>query len=519
MKKSIIITIGIILIFAWKSQPSQGMDTGWDAWLYEPLTRHVWNVDDTGAELVNLTLPIPDIAYSNMVSNIGVSHNGRYIAYFAQHNVNFDYQFLLYDITERTMFSGIYRPPTSGWQRIGLEFGGGHRVFSPDDRYLAIGYQTDFENWEVHVIDMLAEPLPRITHSLRNTDPNVAGLRIRAAVGVPVIQQITGTRVRFSYLDSMEGFASLESYEWDFTSGVIFQNTLYPNLTTDLLPATDETISSYQNESYANRLDRLEYPLQYNIVEAYYPPYGNFVYYNNPDVSVNRASFVQNGVRILIEEYEYDTNQTYLLLRERSGFRLDRVLPTYQYNSLKGMTTGFLMTATNIVAEGRGILLAYDTQTGTARTFSSIWNAPVGEYPRIMAVNNHEPVNPASFAIWGEHLDDSLAGRPIDPVLGVPPVEATVTPSVGTGRPIAAGDLVVGGRARVFTTEGDSLNMRSGPGTSFAIVSELALDTRVTVLEGPVSADGLQWWRVQTDDARTGWAVDFVDSIPTLIPE
>lgn len=76
--------------------------------------------------------------------------------------------------------------------------------------------------------------------------------------------------------------------------------------------------------------------------------------------------------------------------------------------------------------------------------------------------------------------------------------------------------LSVNEKAVVYTTEGDRLNVRSGPGLSFEIVTKLERDSAVIMLEGPRRADGLAWWRVQTADGVEGWAVERVDEEQTL---
>jgi tetratricopeptide (TPR) repeat protein/SH3-like domain-containing protein len=76
--------------------------------------------------------------------------------------------------------------------------------------------------------------------------------------------------------------------------------------------------------------------------------------------------------------------------------------------------------------------------------------------------------------------------------------------------------LVIQDTAVVYTTEGDRLNLRSGPGLNFEITAKLERDSRVTLLEGPKKADGYAWWRVQTADGTIGWAVERVEAEQTL---
>jgi len=83
--------------------------------------------------------------------------------------------------------------------------------------------------------------------------------------------------------------------------------------------------------------------------------------------------------------------------------------------------------------------------------------------------------------------------------------------------------LAPGGTARVQTTAGDMLRVRTGPGLSFAIATQLTNGTLVSVLEGPVSADGLSWWRIDAPGRGSGWAVEGVmdgaSYLQTLVPQ
>jgi tetratricopeptide (TPR) repeat protein len=72
--------------------------------------------------------------------------------------------------------------------------------------------------------------------------------------------------------------------------------------------------------------------------------------------------------------------------------------------------------------------------------------------------------------------------------------------------------------AVVYTTAGDRLNLRSGPGLNFDILLKLERNAVVTLLEGPRKADGYAWWRVRTGDGKEGWAVERVDTEQTLQP-
>jgi len=77
-------------------------------------------------------------------------------------------------------------------------------------------------------------------------------------------------------------------------------------------------------------------------------------------------------------------------------------------------------------------------------------------------------------------------------------------------------NLFVDELATVFTTAGDRLNVRSGPGLEFEILTKLDAGTLVTLIEGPKKVDGYAWWRIRDDAGNEGWAVERVDEEQTL---
>lgn len=65
--------------------------------------------------------------------------------------------------------------------------------------------------------------------------------------------------------------------------------------------------------------------------------------------------------------------------------------------------------------------------------------------------------------------------------------------------------LAVGATAWVQQAGGKSLRRRSAPGLSTQVYDGLAPGTQLTLLEGPVAADGYHWWRIRAADGREGW--------------
>ncbi|MCC6894851.1 MAG: SH3 domain-containing protein [Anaerolineae bacterium] len=118
-----------------------------------------------------------------------------------------------------------------------------------------------------------------------------------------------------------------------------------------------------------------------------------------------------------------------------------------------------------------------------------------------MWVGDANPVAAATFGAWGRVAETA-------------PAEPTTPPIA----PPASSVLTVGGEATVQTTEGEVLNLRSGAGRDFGLLTTVRNGTVVTLLEGPTDAGGFLWWRVRLPDGTEGWVVESADGIETLVP-
>jgi len=115
---------------------------------------------------------------------------------------------------------------------------------------------------------------------------------------------------------------------------------------------------------------------------------------------------------------------------------------------------------------------------------------------------------------------DALYGTPF--FLDAQGALRDLTPILGEIAAPAWGPVVVRtDAARINTTDGEPLNLRSAPGGSLLVA--LPNGTLVTVLGGPRTVDGLQWWQVRAADGVAGWVAESVADtrglrLRTLIP-
>jgi dipeptidyl aminopeptidase/acylaminoacyl peptidase len=59
-----------------------------------------------------------------------------------------------------------------------------------------------------------------------------------------------------------------------------------------------------------------------------------------------------------------------------------------------------------------------------------------------------------------------------------------------------------------ITANGDNLKLHETPALDGTVKSKLQTDENVTILDGPIEADGYRWWKMRTADGLEGWAVE-----------
>jgi len=81
-----------------------------------------------------------------------------------------------------------------------------------------------------------------------------------------------------------------------------------------------------------------------------------------------------------------------------------------------------------------------------------------------------------------------------------------------------AADLAVGSAVEVTGTGGDGLNVRSAASTASSVIGILQDGARGMVLEGPVTAGGFTWWRIQWSSGLAGWSAGTYLRVPAPNP-
>ncbi|MGD9892189.1 MAG: peptidoglycan DD-metalloendopeptidase family protein [Dehalococcoidia bacterium] len=108
----------------------------------------------------------------------------------------------------------------------------------------------------------------------------------------------------------------------------------------------------------------------------------------------------------------------------------------------------------------------------------------------------------ASVVIPSTAGTSSTPARPPAPSTTSPSGSPSPAVSPASSGPQPPGPLRPGVRA-VVAGAGDCVNVRENPSTSAKVIQCLADGARLKLQEGPVNADGYQWWRLE----GLGWAV------------
>jgi hypothetical protein len=96
------------------------------------------------------------------------------------------------------------------------------------------------------------------------------------------------------------------------------------------------------------------------------------------------------------------------------------------------------------------------------------------------------------------------------------PEGATPTDTTAAGDNTSRGDSTDFAPGVVVYTNDAFVRLRSEATTVGAVLEELPVQTELTIVSGPVEADGYTWWEVSTAAGTTGWIVgDFLSTAPS----
>jgi hypothetical protein len=110
-----------------------------------------------------------------------------------------------------------------------------------------------------------------------------------------------------------------------------------------------------------------------------------------------------------------------------------------------------------------------------------------------------------------------LVTPPPAPPATTPPPEVVATPTLTPTVAAGGATLAKGNEARVTAPAG--LNYREQPAAAARLLGQFGTGIRVTVLDGPVTADGFTWWQIDDGQGNVGWAAEGDDETTWISPQ
>jgi len=458
----------------------------WSAWLYNPDTGMLVHAFPDGVAPEVRTLPLPP-GISTYPYEVAISPSGTLLAacMFDPAGIT---SVQVYDLlNDRYQAAYTLAGTTQGCLL-------GEYAFSPDSSRLAFGLMNHYPDpadlrpdWELNVIDVQTGTVlyridaksPVLTSSLGTNYPGHA----------PMITAHEPTVIAFApVMWGTEGAPEYDSVVWQLGDNSVSILGPYGKVGLDLLHANGEAIWLEERDDFPKGV--LEGPgYLFNVVMYSNKSGSQFPIFSNGPSVLGSPVFIDEGRRVAVQTYTAPGLTRWMWFgRDGSGGALPADIGAYR---LFGTLDGY-------------VFLNPDSGFG---------GAPELRYHRFMGGDI-----PQSFIAWSGGVGENWQLAWVNPLAGGAGLSPFPAAPPGDGS-LA---LTPGGRAAVHTTEGDQLRVRSGPGTTYQVAFQLRDGTPVTVLEGPVAGNGYNWWRIQTSDGRTGWAIEgLVDGgvwLQTLVP-
>lgn len=509
----------------------------WEAWLYDHVVGRVARIAHDGINTVTVSdTVLPGTGHSRYVAP---SHDGRYIAYVSE---------LILRVYDSLTNSVVATAPLPADTVSALDFTGSSYMWNATSTQVALGYGYGFfggsPSWSIVVLDV---PSNTPIRSLNEGTPIASAIPSGGFV-IPIVQQFNDFTIIFNTLYyATEGLPQYPAYGWDFMGSTTFADDSYIGFELDQ-NSLGEAVMLLSDADYPGSVQVESGYAVPNIVSAYNAFTGTRSDYLSVPGAF-RVTFIQSSELVAVSFVDMDTGtptaiRAYTRGGALAGEMSDGSLIVANVTSLDGIVGGFIATASSGTgrAGGTTVYRVYTRPGSTPAPYSAVpvWNSTLGANYEIAWVSDEAYGPSGTVEGWGSIggilieppilIDPQIVLTPgvIDPLViptpviinplivpTVAPVPVIVTPPNTV--PVGAG-LRPGAQAMVQTTEGDPLNVRAGAGRSFNVIGQANHRDTVTVIQGPVAADGFTWWQIALPSGLIGWAVDSADGIQTLIP-
>ncbi len=476
--------------------PAQAASTPWTAWLYENQVGRMTQIDSNGNMVKEVQLPAAQgEGYSQ---NVAVSQDGLLVTYGGTSPTTNNVY--IYDLATNSNVFEFNVPLNAA---TSFDFSGGPLSYDENHETFAFSYGGFGFQWTLVVINIKTFT----TTSLKQSDPAAVSLLDNESTFIPAIVANRNKQVTFLLIPyGIDGAPTYKGFTWSQDTNTVAPNLMYNTLDSTTFAPTNEVISLASNDGFpGSQMPDTGFPVN-NTLQVFDPKVNQRSIVTSLPNLFN-PQFIQGGERVALGHFEVlaSGEQTQsLMVLDRSGAVVGTVngVPSTGINSVLGTQDGFVFSYSsggNPQATGTNLYYVETRQANGVFNAVSVWSSSTPEVNgQLVWVSDSTPASTTTFQPWGQ--------------VQAPP------PSDGSGVPAGGSAYAVGATVQVQTTANDVLNLRSGPGVSFERLGIVAHGIIVTLVEGPVSADGFTWWRVRLPTGVEGWVVSQADGVNTLIP-
>ena len=458
----------------------------WRAWLYHPQNGQLIQIDSHGNQRVNTT-----IHTQLNPEQVIISPNSQLVAYVVSNPRTFEHELVLHDLVNQRNLSSTHLPqPQYGLFNQDDRLHLSRYTFNDSSTRLAYSVFIAGEGWEIRVVDCLTgELLVRMT----DRSPVLAPFPDIHSGTMPYIQRFNENEIAFTIDNGSSPLTLHSNFIWSFADNSLRQSNIYRVFETDTLRASGEVIMPLPDHRFAaSNKDVIRPRLQHNTLQMADPlSQTRAPFFTDEALDFQAVQFIQNGEQFLITA-QVDRLRSRWLVVNRAGERV-RSLPVAG-DEVAGSPDGFAYLA---IVGNQTALVHVDTRNFTSLG-ETIW---------------------VSKGIW--HLIDVPMERtpnlPVPPSLAEPLQMPDSVKNSLTPFPLPPPMLNVDMDVQIQTFDDDYINLRESPSTSGQVLALLENGVLMTLLDGPIEADGYTWWQVRVGK-RVGWLVERIGDLQAIIP-
>jgi hypothetical protein len=330
-----------------------------------------------------------------------------------------------------------------------------------------------------------------------------------------------------------------ESFQDEFDSAIAGVEAYHAAQDSDENPAlidtyepTGEIISAYS----ASDFDRISDTAN-NAIRVFSPALGSEItVFHTPDFDIQSLDFIQGGEMMLLSLGDQDdtTDDPLIMLsRDREFEGTMPTMTTDQLGSVYNVKNGFLYTTYNLLnivitpdgLDDGDLVAFFDVQTDEIAA-----DELVIVYAKELLRSTLGPFEPWTDLVlrnrWVTVTDDEVRPMPAESAAEMLENASIEQDAISAMMQAAGGNaadsfsmisaLAIGMNV-IITPEGSPASLYLQPSKTGMVMGAVEAGLPLTIIDGPIEADGVTFWQVSSPFGLTGWVIESENGVLFLI--